>query len=99
MDTSLCRRALLATIGEAAALIRLVMRRDESHLAQLRQDVTGVTQTLQQIQSGQPVGAPAPAVALAPEPPVAQDRDGRVGAAGCHGSAGRRSGCSAVVDR
>jgi chemosensory pili system protein ChpA (sensor histidine kinase/response regulator) len=64
--------ALLATIGDAAALIRLVMRRDESHLAQLRQGVPGVTQTLQQIQSGQPVGAPAPAIAHAQEPPVAQ---------------------------
>ena len=64
--------ALLATIGDAAALIRLVMRRDESHLAQLRQGVPDVTQTLQQIQSGQPVGAPAPAIAHAQEPPVAQ---------------------------
>ena len=55
-----------------SALIRLVMRRDESHLAQLRQGVPDVTQTLQQIQSGQPVGVPAPAIAHAQEPPVAQ---------------------------
>jgi chemosensory pili system protein ChpA (sensor histidine kinase/response regulator) len=64
--------ALLATIGEAVSVIRLLMRRDDSKLAQLRHDVPDVTQTLQQIQSGQPVGAPAAAPALAQEKPALQ---------------------------
>src|SRR5215467_14021670 len=64
--------ALLATIGEAVSVIRLLMRRDEGKLEQLRHDVPDVTHTLQQIQSGQPVGAPAPAPALAQERPVVQ---------------------------
>src|SRR5262245_11539575 len=64
--------ALLATIGEAVSVIRLLMRRDEGKLEQLRHDVPDVTHTLQQLQSGQPVGAPAPAPALAQERPVVQ---------------------------
>ena len=64
--------ALLSTIGDAVAVIRLVMKRDEAKLEQLRHDVPGVTQTLQYIQQGQPVGAPAPAAAAAPEPPPAK---------------------------
>src|SRR5215467_7311831 len=64
--------ALLTTIGEAVNVIRLLMRRDEAKLEQLRHDVPDVTHTLQYIQSGQPVGAPAPAPALAQERPVVQ---------------------------
>ena len=64
--------ALLSTIGDAVGVIRLLMKRDEGKLDQLRQDVPGITQTLQQIQQGQPVGAPAPAPALASEPPAAK---------------------------
>ena len=65
--------ALLSTIGEAVGVIRLLMKRDDGKLEQLRQDVPGLTQTLQQIQEGQPVGVPAaPAAAMAPEPPTAQ---------------------------
>ena len=64
--------ALLSTIGDAVGVIRLLMKRDEGKLDQLRQDVPGITQTLQQIQQGQPVGVPAPAPALAPEPPAAK---------------------------
>lgn len=62
--------ALLATIGEAVSVIRLLMRCDENKLAQLQHDVPDVTHTLQQIQNGQPVGAPAPA--LAQESPARQ---------------------------
>jgi chemosensory pili system protein ChpA (sensor histidine kinase/response regulator) len=66
--------ALLSTIGDAVGLIRLLMKRDDGKLEQLRQDVPSITQTLQYLQQGQPVGAPAPAAtpALAPEPPAAQ---------------------------
>ncbi|HKT34326.1 MAG TPA: Hpt domain-containing protein, partial [Nitrospira sp.] len=64
--------ALLSSIGEAVGVIRLLMKRDGAKLEQLREDVPGVTQTLQQIQQGQPVGAPAPAAARAPQPPAAQ---------------------------
>jgi chemosensory pili system protein ChpA (sensor histidine kinase/response regulator) len=64
--------ALLATIGDAVSVIRTLMRRDDSKLAQLRHDVPDVTRTLQRIQSGQPVGAPAPAPAFAQEKPVRQ---------------------------
>ena len=64
--------ALLSTIGDAVGVIRLLMKRDEGKLDQLRQDVPGITQTMQQIQQGQPVGVPAPAPALAPEPPAAK---------------------------
>src|SRR5215831_15268247 len=64
--------ALLTTIGEAVNVIRLLMRRDEAKLEQLRHDVPDVTHTLQYIQSGQPVGAPAPAPALAQEKPALQ---------------------------
>ncbi len=55
--------ALLSTIDDAVGLIRVLMRRDDNMLARLRHDVPGVTETLQQIQSGQPVGAPTPAAA------------------------------------
>jgi chemosensory pili system protein ChpA (sensor histidine kinase/response regulator) len=65
--------ALLSTIGEAVDLIRLLMKRDDGKLEQLRQDVPGLSQTLLQIQEGQPVGVPAaPAPAMALEPPAAQ---------------------------
>jgi chemosensory pili system protein ChpA (sensor histidine kinase/response regulator) len=64
--------ALLTTIGEAVSVIRLLMRRDEAKLAQLRHDVPDVTHTLQYIQSGQPVGAPSVTVALAQEKPALQ---------------------------
>src|SRR4029078_4740281 len=64
--------AMLATIGDAVGVIRLLMRRDDGKLDQLRHDVPGVTQTLQQIQLGEPVGAPGPAAAPAAEPVVAQ---------------------------
>jgi chemosensory pili system protein ChpA (sensor histidine kinase/response regulator) len=66
--------ALLSTIGDAVAAIRLLMKRDEAKLEQLRHDVPSVTQTLQYIQQGQPVGAPAPAStpAQASEPPAVQ---------------------------
>jgi len=62
--------ALLATIGEAVSVIRLLMRRDENKLVQLRHDVPDVTHTLQLIQNGQPAGAAAPA--LAQESPARQ---------------------------
>lgn len=65
--------ALLSTIGEAVGVIRLLMKRDDGKLEQLRHDVPGLTQTLQQIQEGQPIGvSAAPAAAMAPEPPTAQ---------------------------
>jgi chemosensory pili system protein ChpA (sensor histidine kinase/response regulator) len=62
--------ALLTTIGDAVGVIRLLMKRDDAKVEQLRHDVSGVTQTLQDIQQGRPVGAPAPATAHAPEPPA-----------------------------
>jgi chemosensory pili system protein ChpA (sensor histidine kinase/response regulator) len=61
--------ALLSTIGDAVGVIRLLMKRDDGKLEQLRQDVPGIAQTLQQIQQGQPVGVPVSAPALASEPP------------------------------
>jgi chemosensory pili system protein ChpA (sensor histidine kinase/response regulator) len=64
--------ALLSTIGDAVGVIRLLMKRDEGKLDQLRQDVPGITQTMQQIEQGQPVGVPASAPGLAPEPPAAK---------------------------
>jgi len=65
--------ALLTTIGEAVGLIRLLMRRDESYLIKLRLEVPEITHALYQICNGEPVGAPAPAIAaLAKEQPVAQ---------------------------
>ena len=66
--------ALLTTIGDAVGVIRLLMKRDDAKVEQLRHDVSDVTQTLQDIQQGRPVGAPAPASApaLAPEPPPAK---------------------------
>ena len=68
--------ALLSTIGDAVSVIRLLMKRDEGRLEQLQHDVPEVTQTLHQIQEGQPVGVAAPvatpAVASAPEPPTVQ---------------------------
>ena len=64
--------ALLSTIGEAVGAIRLLMKRDDSKLEQLRQNVPGITQTLERIQLGQPVGVPAPAAAVASEPPAAK---------------------------
>ena len=66
--------SLLSTIGEAVGLIRLLMKRDDGKLEQLRHDVPDVTHTLQQIQDGQSVGVPAPtpAAATAPEPPAVQ---------------------------
>src|SRR6476660_9278063 len=64
--------ALLSTIGDAVGVIRLLMKRDEGKLEQLRQDVPGITQTMQRIEQGQPVGVPASALALAPEPPAAK---------------------------
>jgi chemosensory pili system protein ChpA (sensor histidine kinase/response regulator) len=64
--------ALLTTIGDAVGVIRLLMKRDDAKVEQLRHDVSGVTQTLQHIQQGRPVGAPAPAPAHAPEPPAVQ---------------------------
>src|SRR5690242_4947341 len=64
--------ALLATIGEVVSVIRLLMRRDDSKLAQLQHDVPDVTNTLQQIQNGLPVGAPPVTVALAQEKPALQ---------------------------
>ncbi|HKY73106.1 MAG TPA: Hpt domain-containing protein [Nitrospira sp.] len=68
--------ALLSTIGDAVSVIRLLMKRDEGKLEQLQHDVPGVTQTLHQIQEGQPVGVPAPVVApavgSAPEPTAVQ---------------------------
>jgi chemosensory pili system protein ChpA (sensor histidine kinase/response regulator) len=64
--------ALLATIGDAVGVIRVLMKRDDGKVEQLRHDVPGVTHTLQDIQEGRPVGAPAPAAAPAPAPPVAQ---------------------------
>jgi chemosensory pili system protein ChpA (sensor histidine kinase/response regulator) len=65
--------ALLSTIGEAVCVIRLLLKRDDSKLEQLRHDVPGLTQTFQQIQEGQPLGVPAaPAAAMAPEPPAVQ---------------------------
>jgi len=64
--------ALLSTIGDAVGVIRLLMKRDDGKLEQLRHDVPGVTYTLQQIQEGRPVGAPAPAAAPAAAPPKAQ---------------------------
>ncbi|HET7910074.1 MAG TPA: Hpt domain-containing protein [Nitrospira sp.] len=66
--------ALLSTIGEAVAVIRQLMKRDDGKLEQLRHDVSGITDTLMQIQDGRPVGAPesAPALALeSPSTPVA----------------------------
>jgi chemosensory pili system protein ChpA (sensor histidine kinase/response regulator) len=68
--------ALLSTIGDAVSVIRLLMKRDEDKLEQLQHDVPEVTQTLHQMQEGQPVGVPAsvvaPAVASAPERPAVQ---------------------------
>lgn len=65
--------ALLTTIGEAVGLIRLLMRRDESHLIKLQREVPDITHTLYQICNGEPVGAPASATpALAREQPAAQ---------------------------
>ncbi|HEY7128081.1 MAG TPA: Hpt domain-containing protein [Nitrospira sp.] len=64
--------ALLTTIGDAVGVIRLLMKRDDAKVEQLRHDVSGVTQTLQDIQQGRPVGAPAPAPAHVPEPPAVQ---------------------------
>jgi chemosensory pili system protein ChpA (sensor histidine kinase/response regulator) len=64
--------ALLSTIDDAIDLIRLLMRRDDSKLTQLRHDVPGVTQTLLQVQSGQPVGAPPSAPARQSSPSVPQ---------------------------
>jgi len=64
--------ALLATIGEAVSVIRLLMRRDDSKLAQLQHDVPDVTNTLQHIQNGQPIGAPPVTGALAQEKPALQ---------------------------
>jgi len=65
--------ALLSTIGEAVGVIRLLMKRDDGKLEQLRHDLPGLTQTLQQIQHGKPAGVPAvPAAALAPEPQAPQ---------------------------
>ena len=61
--------ALLTTIGEAVNVVRLLMRRDDSKLDQLQQDVSGVTQTLHQICNGEPVGAPPPS-----SPAMAQDK-------------------------
>lgn len=61
--------ALLTTIDEAVNVVRLLMRRDDSKLGQLRLDVPGVTQTLHQICIGEPVGAPPPAA-----PAVAQEK-------------------------
>ena len=86
--------ALLATIGDAAALIRLVMRRDESHLAQLRMTCRMSPRPCSRSRDGQPVGAPAPAIAHAQEPPRRPGCDGRSGAVGCHGSARR---CGALL--
>ena len=62
--------ALLSTIGDAVGVIRLLMKRDDGKLEQLRHEVPGITQTLMQIQQGQPIGVPAAAPALAPEPPA-----------------------------
>ena len=65
--------SLLTTIGEAVGLIRLLMRRDESHLIKLQHEVPEITHTLYQICNGEPVGAPAPATpALAKEQSAAQ---------------------------
>ena len=66
--------SLLSTIGEAVSLIRLLMKRDDGKLEQLRHDVPDVTHTLQHIQEGRSVGVPAPvpAAAAAPEPPTVQ---------------------------
>jgi chemosensory pili system protein ChpA (sensor histidine kinase/response regulator) len=60
--------ALLATIGDAVGLIRVLMKRDDAKLDQLRHDVPGVTHTLHEIQEGRPVGAPAPAAAPSQAP-------------------------------
>ena len=60
--------AMLSTIGDAVDLIRLLMKRDDAKVDQLRHDVPGVTHTLQQIQEGRPVGAPAPAAAPSQAP-------------------------------
>jgi chemosensory pili system protein ChpA (sensor histidine kinase/response regulator) len=62
--------ALLSSIGDAVGVIRLLMKRDDGKLEQLRHDVPGVTETLMQIQQGLPVGVPASATVLAPEPPA-----------------------------
>jgi chemosensory pili system protein ChpA (sensor histidine kinase/response regulator) len=75
--------ALLGTIGDAVGVIRILMRRDEGRVAQLRHDVPEVTQALHQICNGEPVGVsrvadsvlaqekPAPQVATAVlEPPA-----------------------------
>jgi chemosensory pili system protein ChpA (sensor histidine kinase/response regulator) len=68
--------ALLSTIGDAVGLIKLLMKRDDATLERLRHDVPDLTHTLRLIQEGQPVGAPAPAIAQAaaptPEPPAVQ---------------------------
>ena len=64
--------ALLSTISSAVGVIRLLMKRDEGKLEQLQHDVPDVTQTLEQIQKGHSVGAPAPATGRAPEPPAVQ---------------------------
>jgi chemosensory pili system protein ChpA (sensor histidine kinase/response regulator) len=61
--------ALLTTIGEAVSVVRMLMRRDDSKLAQLQHDVPGVTQALHQICNGEPVGAPAVS-----SPAMAQDK-------------------------
>lgn len=59
---------LLGTIGEAISVIRLLMRRDDSKVSQLRHDVPEVTETLQQIRNGETVGVPPiPAAAVAQE--------------------------------
>ena len=60
--------ALLSTIGEAISVIRLLMKRDDSKLAQLQHDVSEVKQTLTHLHNGESLGAPAPsAPALAQE--------------------------------
>ena len=60
--------AMLSSIGDAVGLIRLLMKRDEAKLDQLRHDVPDLTHTLQEIQEGRPVGAPAPAGAPSQAP-------------------------------
>ncbi len=65
--------ALLSTIAGAVNVIRLLMRRDDSKIEQLRHDVPEVRQTLDQICNGEPVGAPPPSAPLmAQEQPAMQ---------------------------
>ncbi|WP_455377182.1 Hpt domain-containing protein, partial [Petrachloros mirabilis] len=55
---------LLGAIGQAVDVIRVLMRRDENNVSQLRQDIPELIQALNQIGNGESVGTWNPAEAL-----------------------------------